>query len=148
MLTNYRPISILSQINKIFEKLMYNKINSYLEKYHLISDKQFVFRQNFSTSLAISNIYEKLIQTIQNSDKGMYTCCIFFGLTKAFDTVNHDVLLYKMKNFYRFQGLAFKLMQSYLYNRKQYKKMNSSKVCHKALPLGRYFFFCTSMAFL
>ena len=122
LLTNYRPISILSQINKIFEKLIYNRINNYLEKYHLISDKQFGFRQNSSTSHAISNIYEKLIK---NSDKRMYTCCIFLDLTKAFDTVNHDILLHKMKNFYGFRGLAFKLMQSYLSNRKQYTKMNS-----------------------
>ena len=61
LLTNYRPISILSQISKIFEKLIYNRINNYLEKYHLISDEQFGFRQNSSTSHAISNIYEKLI---------------------------------------------------------------------------------------
>ena len=66
----------------------------------------------------------------------MYTCCIFLGLTKAFDTVNHDVLLYKMKNFYRFQGLAFKLMQSYLYNRKQYTKMNSSKSVRSKIEYG------------
>ena len=99
LLTNYRPISIVSQISKIFEKLLYNRINDYLEKYHLISDKQFGFRQNSSRSHAISNIYEKLIQ---NSDKGMYTCCIFLDLTKAFDTVNHDILLHKIKNFMDF----------------------------------------------
>ena len=102
-LTNYRPISILLQMSKIFEKMLFNKINDYLEKYHLISDKQFGFRQNTSTSHAISNIYEKLIQ---NADKSLYTCCIFLDLTKAFDTVNHDVLLQKMENFYGFQGLA------------------------------------------
>ena len=122
LLTNYRPISIFSQISKIFEKLIYNRINNYLKKYHLISEKQFGFRQNSSTSHAIRNIYEKLIQ---NSDKRMYTCYIFLDLTKAFDTVNHDILLHKMKNFYGFRGLAFKLMQSYLSNRKQCTKMNS-----------------------
>ena len=105
LLTNYRPIWILSQISKIFEKLMYNRINNYLEKYHLISDKQFGFRQNSSASHAIIDIYEKLIQ---NSDKGMYTYCIFLDLTKAFDTVNRYVLLHKMNNFYGFRGLAFK----------------------------------------
>ena len=60
LLTNYCPISILSQLSKIFEKLIFTRINNYLEKYHLISDKQFGFRQNSSTSHAISNIYEKL----------------------------------------------------------------------------------------
>ena len=112
---------ILSQISKIFEKFIYNKINNYLEKYHLISDKQFSFKQNSSTYHAIRNIYEKLIQ---NSDKGVYTCCIFLDLSKAFDTVNYGVLLQKMKNFYGFRRLTFKLMQS---NRKQYTKMNSFK---------------------
>ena len=78
LLTNYRPISILSQTSKIFEKLISKRINDYLEKYHLISDKQFGFRQNSSTSHAISNIYEKLTQ---NFDIGMYPCYITYSLT-------------------------------------------------------------------
>ena len=57
----------------------------------------------------------------------MYICCIFLDLTKDFDTVNHDVLLHKMKNFYGFRGLALKLIQSYLSNRKQYTKMENFK---------------------
>ena len=56
LLTNFRPISILSQISKIFEKMSFNKINDYLQKCHLISDKQFGFRQNSFTFYAISNI--------------------------------------------------------------------------------------------
>ena len=103
---------------------MFSRINNYLEKYHFISYKQFGFRQNSSTSHAISNIYEKLIK---NSDAGMYNCCIFLDITKAFDTVNHDVLLHKMENFYGFRGLALKLIQSYLSNRKQYTKMENCK---------------------
>ena len=66
----------------------------------------------------------------------MYTCCIFLDLIKAFDTVNHDVLLHKMKNFYGFRGLAFKLMQSYLSNRKQYTKMNSFKSDRSKIEYG------------
>ena len=124
LLTNYSSISILSQLSKIFEKLIFNRINNYLEKRNLISDKQFGFRQNSSTSDAISNIYEKLIKY---SDAGMYNCCIFLELTKAFDTVNHDVLLHKIKNFYGFRGLALKLIQSYLSNRKKYTKMENCK---------------------
>ena len=66
----------------------------------------------------------------------MYTCCIFLDLTKAFDIVNHDVLLHKMKNFYGFRELAFKLMQSYLSNRKQYTKMNSFKSDRSKIEYG------------
>ena len=155
LLTNYCPISILSQLSKIFEKLLFTGINNYLEKYHLISDKQFGFRQYSSTSHAISNIYEKLIK---NSDAGMYNCCIFLDLTKAFDTVNHDVLLHKMENFYGFRILALKLIQSYLSNRKQYTKMENCKSdltkIEYGVPQGsslgplQYFFFCISMIFL
>ena len=123
-LTNYRPISILSQISKIFEKLIFNRINEYLDKYDLISDRQFGFRQNSSTSHAISNIYERIIQ---KCDKGSYTCCIFLDLTKAFDTVNHNVLLHKLETLYGFRGIALELMQNYLSNRKQYTKLNDSK---------------------
>ena len=57
----------------------------------------------------------------------MYNCCISLDLTKAFDTVNHDVLPHKMKIFYGFRGLALKLIQSYLSNRKQYTKMENCK---------------------
>ena len=57
----------------------------------------------------------------------MYNCCIFLDLTKVFDTVNHDVLLRKMENFYGFRGLALKLIQSYLSNRKQYTKLENCK---------------------
>ena len=57
----------------------------------------------------------------------MYNCCIFLDLTKAFDTVNYDVLLHKMENFYGFRGLALKLIQNYLSNRKQYTKMENYK---------------------
>ena len=92
----------------------------------------------------------------KNSDAGMYNCCIFLDLTKAFDTVNHDVLLHEIKNFYGFQGLAIKLIQSYLSNRKQYTKMENCKSdltkIEYGVPhgffLGRYFFFCISMVFL
>ena len=170
MLTNYCPISILSHFSKIFEKLIFNRINDYLEKYHLICDKQFGFRQNFFTSHAISNIYEKLLQ---NSDTGMYNCCIFLNFTKAFDTVHHDVLLYKMKNINGFRELALKLVQSYNLKLVQSKELalkliqrhtienyiqrwkiaspirqKLNMVCHRILSLGHYFFFCISMIFL
>ena len=64
---------------------------------------------------------------MKNSHAGVYNCCILLDFTKAFDTVNHDLLLHKMKIFYGFRGLALKLIQSYLSNRKQYTKMENCK---------------------
>ena len=74
-LTNYKPISLLSQFNKIFEKLLHNGIYSYLSNFKLFSKRQFGFEKNYSTSLAICNIYDELLN---NVDEGRYSYCIFF----------------------------------------------------------------------
>ena len=88
--TNYRPISLLSQFDKIFEKMLFSRLFSYLYKNQLLSKNQFGFRPNSSTQFAINTIHDKLIKNIDN---GLYTCGICLDLSKAFDTVNHTVLL-------------------------------------------------------
>ena len=75
--TNYRPISILSQFNKIFEKLLYTRLYSYLIRYNLLSDQQFGFRKSSSTTLAISKLYEELLTNI---DYGLYICAVSFWI--------------------------------------------------------------------
>ena len=74
MATNYRSISMLSQFDKLFEKLICNRIYSYVQKCNLLNEKQFGFRQNHSTIPAISHIYDSLLKNI---DEGKYSCCIF-----------------------------------------------------------------------
>ena len=86
MPTNYRPIWLLSQFDKIFEKMLFSRLFSYLDKNQLLNKNQFGFRPNFSTQFAISTIHNKLIKNINN---GLYTCYIFLDLSKAFDTVNY-----------------------------------------------------------
>ena len=93
------------------KKLIFNRIYVYLEKLNLLSVTQFGFRQNYSTTHAISYIYDKLIK---NADSGLYFWCIFLDLTKAFDTVDHSKLLNKMKTQFGFRGLLLDLIQSYL----------------------------------
>ena len=98
-MTNYRPLSLLSQFNKTFEKLLHSCIFSYLSKFNLCSKRQFGFRKNYSTSLAICNIYDELLHMI---DEGNYSCCIFLDLSKAFDFVQNDLLLCTLVKLYGF----------------------------------------------
>ena len=91
--SNYRPISLLSNIEKFFEKLVFARISSYLNRNGLIYKNQFGFRQSYSTTHALMSIVERVSRSL---DKKMFACGIFVDLKKAFDTVDHDILL---KNF-------------------------------------------------
>ena len=121
-LSNYRPISLLSQFDKIFEKIIYDKIIYFIEKYNLLSDHQFGFGQNSSTIHAVTYIYDNLIK---NVDKGFYSCCIFLDLSKAFDTVDHHILLCRLQNYLGIRGKSLNLIKSYLTNRRQYTKISN-----------------------
>ena len=85
----YRPISLLPSLGKLLEKVVSTQIVDYLNENNLISNKQYGFREGFSTELAVLDIYEKLLS---NLDKGMSSCTIFLDLAKAFDSVNHNIL--------------------------------------------------------
>ena len=131
--TNYRPISLLSQFDKVIEKMIFTRIYSYLEKNKLLSNKQFGFRPNSSTTYAISTLYDKLINNI---DKDMYTCCIFLDLSKAFDTVDHGILLWKLKYYFGIRGSALKLIESYLSDRYQYTNISGNFSNQLKLQIG------------
>ena len=122
-INNYRPISVLSTLNKIFEKNLYARLVHYFEKFNLFYEYQFGFRTNHSTEHALIEIVDQIRLSI---DKDQLTCGIFIDLSKAFDTVNHDILLDKLDN-YGIRGKALSLFRSYLSGRKQYTVIENVK---------------------
>ena len=113
---NYRPISLLSNIDKIFEKLVYVRLSSFLEVHNVLSNRQFGFRKNYSTKLALISLTEEIRRSL---DEGNFSCGVFIDLQKAFDTVEHKILLRKLE-LYGVRGIANKWFQSYLSDRIQY----------------------------
>lgn len=112
---NYRPISLITSLAKIFEKVIKQRLENYLDKYKLLSDKQFGFRSGKSTNDAISHLLKNVYQKIDDGDPVL---CIFLDLSKAFDTVDHTLLLDTLETL-GIRGTPHKLFSSYLLNRRQ-----------------------------
>ena len=114
--SNYRPISLLSNVEIILEKRMYKRLYTFLNNNNIIYNLQFGFRQQYSTSHALINITENIRKAL---DDGNIGCGVFVDLQKAFDTVDHQILLAKL-NHYGILGVSNDLFKSYLSNRNQY----------------------------
>ena len=125
---NYRPISLLSNLNKILEKLVFSRMYRFLEDYNCIYSLQFGFRAKHSTNHALIDITEKIRNALDNKN---HVCGVFVDLQKAFDTVNHNILLSKL-NHYGIRGTANDWLSSYLSNRSQYVSiMGFDSTCQK-----------------
>lgn len=119
---NHRPISILPVLDKIFEKLLYSRIYSFVSKYNLLAHNQYGFRRGLSTSHATLKLLEDVLPAFsQNS----FSASIFIDFKKAFDTVNHVILLQKL-NKMGFRGVSNDLLRSFLSNRRQYVAFSSA----------------------
>ena len=120
-LSTYRPISLLPTISKIFERIIDIQLQEYLNRNNLLAEQQYGFRPNHSTEYAAV----KLVDYISNKmDDHKISGTIFIDLSKAFDTLSYDILLYKLK-LYGISGIEYKLLSSYLRNRKQYVTFNN-----------------------
>ena len=113
---NYRPISLVSNIGKVIEKLIHKRLNHFLEQHKVFYYLQFGYRLNTSTSNALMSITEN-IQT--HLDKNELTVGVFIDLRKAFDNVNHDILFTK-RDHYGIRGLANDWFRSYLKGRQKF----------------------------
>ena len=102
---------------------MHKKLISYIENHNILSKHQYGFRKNRSTEHAIIELTDKISKAI---DDGKYTIGIFLDLSKAFDTVNHDILLKKLEH-YGIRGNCLKCFESYLHERMQIVKFGHHK---------------------
>ena len=119
--SNYRPIAILPSLNKILERIVYDQLINFLNKHNIIHKHQFGFRKNHSTEQAILELTDTLKKSIDNKD---LTCGIFLDFTKAFDTVDHKILLLKLYK-YGIRGLGLSWFTNYLTDRKQHVRINN-----------------------
>ena len=137
MLTsNYRPISLLSNINKILEKLVFNSLYNFLEESQCIYSLQFGFRKKHSTNHALVEITENIRKAL---DENKFACGVFVDFQKAFDTVNHDILINKLDH-YGVRGIENNWFRSYLTGRTQFVSIlgfdsNTKPVSH-GVPQG------------
>ena len=113
---NYRPISLLPVFSKIIEKTIYIQLYNYLTKNNLIYNRQFGFRSGHSTDHALISLTEGLKS---HMDKGLFSAEVFIDLQKAFDTVNHQILIEKLPK-YGIKGTSCNIISSFLSNRKQF----------------------------
>ena len=110
ILSNYRPISLLSQFSKILEKLFERRLSGFLEKNLILTNSQYGFRHNRSTLTALVQMTEKIVSSL---DAECSTIAIFIDLQKAFDTIDHDILIEKLENI-GIRGIVLEWLQSYL----------------------------------
>ena len=121
-ITNYRPVSTLPIFGKIFEKIIYDRLYSFITSRKILSPTQFGFRKMYSTSHAVNHSID-LIKNFQI--KGKDTIGIFIDLSKAFDTIDHATLLAKLER-YGIRGISHDLIKSYLTNRYQIVSINGT----------------------
>ena len=129
---NYRPISLLPTFSKILERLIYNRLFDFLNKHKLLSQSQYGFRKNMSTEYAITELQDRIVKDITNNK---WCIGILLDLSKAFDTLDHDILLTKL-NHLGIRGITLQWFSSYLSNRKQYTSFKNSTSTLRALACG------------
>ena len=126
----------MPSISKIFEKVIYNQIYQYFERNNLFYTSQYGFKKKHSCEHALLETVDRILQNI---DKSNDPFCVYIDLSKAFDVLNHTILLEKLK-YYGFDVDAILLIQNYLNNRQQFvefnEKSSETKVCNIGVPQG------------
>ena len=129
---NYRPISLLPIISKVLEKVVFLQLYDYFDKNNLLYDSQYGFRKLHSTELASLEFTDKIIN---NLDQGKLPLAIFLDLSKAFDTIDHSILIHKL-HYYGVKGTSLDWFKSYLYNRTQFVQYNDCNSSQSKITTG------------
>ena len=130
--SNYRPVSVLPLISKILERLMYTRLLSFINKYNLLYKFQFGFREGHSPDLALIYLIDKISNALENGD---YVLGLFLDFSKAFDTVNHNILFEKLEH-YGIRDVVLKWFKSYLDSREQYVEYKGVQSCKRYISCG------------
>ena len=117
---NYRPISILPILSKILEEIVLKRLVDFLNEHNILNKSQFGFRKHHSTTLALIDLIDNISNSLDNKD---YTIGVFLDLSKAFDTINHKILLDKL-SYYGIRGLPLIWFTNYLSHRQQFVNFN------------------------
>ena len=121
LLSNYRPISLLPTISKIFERIIYNQLYQYFNDNELLAEQQYGFRAQHSTEYAAIKLFDHISKEM---DSGNTPTALYIDLSKAFDTLSFHIILQKLK-YYGVMGTELRLLTDYLTNRKQYVVFNN-----------------------
>ena len=131
-LNNYRPISILSPYSKIIEKSVLDSLWSFIRRFNLITPQQFGFLKGSSTEKAVLNLTEYFYR---NLNLGLHSIAIYVDFKKAFDSIDHTILLQKLEN-YGIRGVALQWFKSFLRDRSHTVKIQNSISDRKTLNIG------------
>ena len=133
-ISNYRPVSILPFIGKVFEKCIFNRIVKFTSTHNIISPNQFGFTKGKSTQDAIFRLSDEIYNCWNNNDSS-FILNIFVDFRKCFDTINHQIILNKME-MYGIRGIFLKLIECYLTNRTQSVRISTEISSPRAITVG------------
>ena len=130
--SNYRPVSVLPVFSKLLERLMYIRLMNFITNNKLLYKYQFGFQKSKSTFMPLISLIDRITEAL---DKGDCVVGIYLDFSKAFDTVNYEILLQKL-SMYGIQDIALEWFRDYLTNRSQYETYNFKKSAKENITCG------------
>ena len=132
LIDNYRPVSVLCNLGKIFEYMLFSRLKQFFNSQNLLSEKQYGFRAGKSTELAVFDLVWKILPAIEQK---MYAVCIFLDFSICFDTIDRNILLSKLDK-YGVRGLCYDLIKSYFNDRQQFVQFQNCNSRSVSQTLG------------